>query len=974
MGVFPEISRVWVTVDNRLYLWDYENPSSVIFPYEALDNVIIAVALCTPRPGLFLDRVKYLLVISTAVEIVILALSWEEGEEGGLTNTFRVHQSPYAIPSDDVPMIKIVSAQNGRIFMGGKDGNLYELVYENHGDSWRAKIGIGEQHKCYKVNLSSWFMENLVPSVFKGMLGWEQSVQDVAVDSIRGLVYSLTSLGYLYVWFLGVDGSASQGLGQPTNIFSSNMERSMQQHRSSGGSSVSSSVVSMHVVSPLEAKGVHLVVLLSSGVRLYFTVYDHFHEPFNPTSTHPSRPCSTPLHVRLTAPARHPPNATTLMQQLRPGRQGPGGGALSSSAEGLAPQAGSALKIQTKAAFYSHGFTLAELQEQPDSGMDPRGAGGKSRQTSLIAFTQDWTRHSHGVGGANIGSERRGSPSLREACTLLPLSHPNPQPSVHGDVHDIKETCPQLHHLEHSRLRAKFSVSRTADHRPPPVKATNNSFMSGNGGGSGSGNGWGIFGRTPLEPHLASDPPPGPAQCLAYAGRARGTGIALDDKSSILQLGELVWQHLPCPSGGQRRQLLVLTSYGLHRVNKLRPVDYLWRILADTSSQQAGDVEIAAERFFQAFGHTEACAMCLGIACGLPGDVGDGSTVSRQFEEITRRALRLVQVFGEALPVRPSAPVTVYRGPVFSPSHDALASFTSRLLRVVWSRHLITTCPSSLLSPSSSSTSAAAAAGAEMHMVPTRGVFAFRQQHLLFFLNRQDIGFILQPLILLEGVLLNYFGHAIRLSAGGQQQQQQGGGALRGVGVGGARSGRTNGIIRLITQQQELQQQQQQQQSPVADAKAKENASCNGLYLLVCRTIQALKLFQILLKREEENTAVKVRWEILKDKSFQELVVSSSTHELIRHLLNTVLADLSTQASRADTRASRDRLLRMAEQLAAEFSVECNMFFSPGAKFLYEGRKCLANAKSAVAGSAELADFLRRPGSTYAKQHGIGVR
>jgi hypothetical protein len=914
MGIFPEISRVWVTVDNRLYLWDYENPSSVVFPYEALDNVIIAVALCTPRPGLFLDRVKYILVISTAVEIVILALSWE-GDD--VTNNFRVHQSPYTIPSDDVPMIKIVSAQNGRIFMGGKDGNLYELVYENHGDSWKAKIGIGEQHKCYKINLSSWHLENLVPSVFKGMLGWEQSVQDVAVDSLRGLVYSLTSLGNLYVFYLGLEGVSSQFLSSPVNIFSSSAERTSQSQRSS--------IVSMHVVSPLEAKGVHLMVLLSSGVRLYFTVFDHFYEPFNPTTTHPSR-SPAPREIRLTGSPRHPPNAATLLQQLR-------SETASAPTEGLAPLAGSALKIRTKAAFYSHGLTLAELQPDMDTG--PAQA-----RTSLIGFSQDWSRHSP----SSSGFDRRGSPSMREACTLLPLSHPNPLPSIHGDVHDIKEECPQLHNIELSRLRAKYAVSRTADQRPPPVRTSKTS--------SGLGFGFGLFGSAAVDTHLAADPPPGLAQCIAFAGRAKGSGIALDDKSSIVQLGELVWQHLPAPSSfsAQRRQLLVLTSYGLHRVNKVRPVDYLWRILANTS--HAGDVEIAADRFFQAFGYTEACAMCLGIACGLPADVGDGSAVSQQFEEIKRRAMSMLQHFGEALPVRPTAPGTVYRGPVFSPSHDALASFTGRLLRLVWSRHVITSCPSSLLT-SSSSSAAAVAAGADIQVMPTRGVFSFRQQRLLFFLNRQDIGFLLQPLILLEGVLLDYFGPAIRISAG----QQAG-----GRGGGGARSGKTNGIIRLITQQQD-----QQQKSPVADAKAKENASCNGLYLLVCRSIQALKLFQILLRREEENASVKVRWEILKDKQFQDLVVSSTAHDLIRHLLNTVLADLSVQATKADTGASRARLLLIAEQLAAEFTRECNMFFSPGAKHLYEGRKCLANAKSAGAGSQDLADLLSEAGQHLCK-------
>jgi hypothetical protein len=912
MGIFPEISRVWVTVDNRLYLWDYDRPGNGVFPYEALDNVIVAVALCVPRPGLFLDRVKYLLVISTAVEIVILALSWENDD---ITDSFRVHQSPYTIPTDDVPMINIVSAQNGRIFMGGKDGNLYELIYENHGDSWKAKIGIGEQHKCYKVNLSSWHLENLVPSVFKGMLGWEQSVQNVVVDSVRGLVYSLTSLGNLYVMYLGVDGTSSQFLTSHVNVFTSSSERSTQTQRST--------IVSMHVVSLLESRGVHLVVILSSGVRLYFTVYDDYHDPFNPTSTHHTRSCS-PMHIRLTGTPRHPPNAATLAQHLRPGIVAP-------STEGLAPQVGSALKIQKKAAFYSHGLMLAELQ--PDQDADP-----SQSRTSLVGFSQDYSRHSP----SSSGTDRRMSPSMREAATLLPLMHPNPQPSIHGDVHDIKEACPHLHDIELSRLRSKYSVSRTADRRPPPVKNSAGNY----------GYGFGFFGSAPVNSSLASDPPPGPSHCIAFSGRARGAGIALDDKSSVVQLGELVWQHLPCPSGMQRRQLLVLTSYGLHRVNKVRPVDYLWRILANTSS--AGEVEIATDRFFQAFGYTEACAMCLGIACGLPVDVGDGSSVSQQFEEIKRRAMSMLQHFGETLPVRPTAPGTVYRGPMFSPSHDGLASFTSRLLRLVWSRSIVTACPSSLLTTTSSPSSAAAAAGADVQVIPNRGVFSFRQQHLLFFLNREDIGYLLLPLILLEGVLLNYFGPAIRFRAGQD-------GSI-GAGASGAKNSKANGIIRLITHQQD-----HSQKSPVADAKARENESCNGLYLLVSRAIQFLKLFQILLKREEENTAVKVRWEILQDKLFSELVTSPAAHDLVRHLLNTLLADLSVEAAKADTRASRDRLLLIAEQLAGEFSYECNMYFSPGGKYLYEGRKCLANAKGAAPGSQELGDLLAEAGRHLCK-------
>lgn len=49
----------------------------------------------------------------------------------------------YAAPSDNVTMCAVAAGPNGRIFLGGADGHLYEVVYAA-GDTWRAK-------RCYKV-------------------------------------------------------------------------------------------------------------------------------------------------------------------------------------------------------------------------------------------------------------------------------------------------------------------------------------------------------------------------------------------------------------------------------------------------------------------------------------------------------------------------------------------------------------------------------------------------------------------------------------------------------------------------------------------------------------------------------------------------------------------------------------------------------------------------------------------------------
>lgn len=46
--------------------------------YTDLDQVILSVGLVKPKEDVFVDTVKYILVIATTVEIIILAVVFEE--------------------------------------------------------------------------------------------------------------------------------------------------------------------------------------------------------------------------------------------------------------------------------------------------------------------------------------------------------------------------------------------------------------------------------------------------------------------------------------------------------------------------------------------------------------------------------------------------------------------------------------------------------------------------------------------------------------------------------------------------------------------------------------------------------------------------------------------------------------------------------------------------------------------------------
>lgn len=77
MGVFPDIFRIWITIDNKLFIWNCLNEKDLV-EYGELDEkeIITAVAVVKPKPGVFGEDVQRLLVIATPVEVFLLELTF----------------------------------------------------------------------------------------------------------------------------------------------------------------------------------------------------------------------------------------------------------------------------------------------------------------------------------------------------------------------------------------------------------------------------------------------------------------------------------------------------------------------------------------------------------------------------------------------------------------------------------------------------------------------------------------------------------------------------------------------------------------------------------------------------------------------------------------------------------------------------------------------------------------------------------
>ena len=252
------VFRAWITVDNKLYLWNLSAPQQYT-SYDGITDVIVSVALAVPKPNMFVSSVKYFLVVVTTAEVILLALSWEPNyitdnqfQQGMVTNILNLHPlggstptaktlvpkpvtdfqlkpTKYILPTDNITIIKVVGSGNGRIFLAGVDGNIHEVTYDTAGegeDSWVSSLtsqylqphnrhdsavdAHGVRYKCQKLTHSTWGFQliHLLPSFIRGYVSSEDAMLDMVLDDGRHVLYGVTVRGFINIFYLGVDGTS----------------------------------------------------------------------------------------------------------------------------------------------------------------------------------------------------------------------------------------------------------------------------------------------------------------------------------------------------------------------------------------------------------------------------------------------------------------------------------------------------------------------------------------------------------------------------------------------------------------------------------------------------------------------------------------------------------------------------------------------------------------------------------------------
>ncbi|KDQ20540.1 hypothetical protein BOTBODRAFT_26554 [Botryobasidium botryosum FD-172 SS1] len=290
MGLLLEIDRAWITINHKLFLWDYVDGTHCD-RYEEQPNFISFVGLVKPKPGVFVDSIQYLLILCTPVSVSLIGL--------GTTTIPATNKAPprkelnmfatdISLPTDNIQMTSVVGTSSGRIFMcGSQDGNLYELNYQAK-EGWFSR-------RCSLINHSAGGMGSFLPSILAAKS--TDRIKSVVLDDARCCLYALTEHSAIHLYYLGRDGSAAT----PARIAVASNLAAHAQQLCPGSASLNSpfEISAVHVIPVSDSKGVHLVAITTTGARLYFSHYKRTYGSYRPTGG-PNFPPSVLelIHVR----------------------------------------------------------------------------------------------------------------------------------------------------------------------------------------------------------------------------------------------------------------------------------------------------------------------------------------------------------------------------------------------------------------------------------------------------------------------------------------------------------------------------------------------------------------------------------------------------------------------------------------------------------------------------------------------------
>lgn len=279
IGLFPEIDRSWIIVDNKLILWNYKAPQSSFnhanqfLTIDQIRHSILSVKLAKPRPGVFVKDINYMLIISTPMDIHIYVVKYNKP-----LNNLEIFDPNLSVSTQGMTVNNIIVNEKGEIYFS-EGINIWRLDYNNKSSFIK--------NKCDKICLTKSGFS--LPSIFddsnshlhqlhnpqtSGSTANSTQPQNIPevitqleLDDEREILYSLSNKSIIRTYKLKDQQISVSNKLTPNEIFKN--VSSLFVDSANFKSFLKFRIVSIQKILAQESSTVQLIAITNFGVRIF---------------------------------------------------------------------------------------------------------------------------------------------------------------------------------------------------------------------------------------------------------------------------------------------------------------------------------------------------------------------------------------------------------------------------------------------------------------------------------------------------------------------------------------------------------------------------------------------------------------------------------------------------------------------------------------------------------------------------------
>ena len=180
--IFPPLNCIIFVQENKIYFFNYMNEFT--YCYSELDKPIKKLLITIPKPGIFINDIKFIAICSMQGEIQLLTIGFKSVKD----YIPIIHKTEFIFNFNET-IVDMISTTNHRIFISTMNNKIYELKYDVKQSNYFNFLGAKNTFEAINRERPAFFgIFSDLKFIFKKNI---EVICKLKVDDTRNILYAI---------------------------------------------------------------------------------------------------------------------------------------------------------------------------------------------------------------------------------------------------------------------------------------------------------------------------------------------------------------------------------------------------------------------------------------------------------------------------------------------------------------------------------------------------------------------------------------------------------------------------------------------------------------------------------------------------------------------------------------------------------------------------------------------------------------